>query len=84
MVGMCSDLAEQLMGVAPVKFGQVGQTGPALGHKLGTDDSCENGPSYWCSSEENAVQCKVRQGGGGGGWRLERDVSRGVEGLRVV
>jgi saposin len=59
MVGMCSDLAEQLLGVAPVKFGQLGQTGPAARSNLGTDDSCENGPSYWCSSEETAVQCEA-------------------------
>lgn len=58
MVGVCSDMKDQLLGVGPVKFGQVGQTGPAS-MNLGTDDSCQNGPAFWCSSEENARLCKA-------------------------
>ena len=51
-------------------MGQVGQTGPAAPKMmLGQDDSCQNGPGYWCASPENAIECNVclAAGGGGGG-----------------
>lgn len=62
MVGLCPSLFETLMGPGPVELGQVGQTGPAAPETmLGEDDSCQNGPGYWCASPENARECKMEE-----------------------
>jgi len=72
MVGLCkASLEDMLKGVGPVEFGQVGQTGIASPEAvleaqtdtdvLGTDDSCENGPGFWCASVENAKLCGMEE-----------------------
>jgi len=59
MIGMCSSMMDTLLGPGPVALGQDGQTaGAAL---LGQDDSCQNGPAYWCASPENAKECQMEQ-----------------------
>jgi len=55
MAGLCqagADDAGSLLGVGPVDIS--GST-----NLLGKDDDCENGPSFWCSSEENAKKCNM-------------------------
>lgn len=60
MLGLCQSMMDTLIGLGPVQMGQVGQTGPAAPNAiLGKDNSCQNGPSYWCASPENARECKV-------------------------
>jgi len=64
MVGLCPSLTlmETLLGPGPVLLGQPGQTGAASPNAvLGEDNSCENGPSYWCASPENARECKMEE-----------------------
>jgi len=55
MAGLCqagADDASALLGVGPVDIS--GST-----DLLGKDDDCENGPSFWCASEENAKKCNM-------------------------
>jgi len=62
MLGLCQSMMDTLIGLGPVQMGQVGQTGPAAPNAiLGKDNSCQNGPSYWCASPENARECKMEE-----------------------
>lgn len=62
MVSLCPKMEAILLGLGPAKMGQVGQTGPAAPKMmLGEDDSCQNGPGYWCASPENAIECNMEE-----------------------
>jgi len=64
MISLCpkETLFDTLMGPGPVALGQPGMTGVASPKNvLGEDDSCQNGPAYWCASPENARECKMEE-----------------------